>query len=347
MTLGTEVFALALAAAMMLTAFAGAGADPNRQDELIFPPSDRYPAVHASTIVELANGDLLCAWFGGQHEGATDVAVWHSRKASGSNVWTPPAILADDPTRPEANPVLFEDPQGRVWLFYATMYGEGCVTCKVKCQWSDDQGQTWSATRILRDELSWVTRNKPIVLDNGDWLLPIYDERVWTSRIMISTDQGRTWFDSEDIATPGRTGNIQPTLAQLADGSILALMRRGRPPERIWQSRSHDRGRTWSEPVTAELPNPNAATDMVRLANGHLVLALNNSESERTPLTLAVSTDEGETWAHVRDLEATPGRFSYPAIIQARDGAIHVTYSHRGTTIKHVALNEEWIVAGR
>ncbi|UCH35639.1 MAG: exo-alpha-sialidase [Armatimonadota bacterium] len=340
----------ALAAAWLVALPLAADAAPPYDAELIFTPTARYPSSHASTIIELANRDLLCAWYAGQQEAARDVAVWYSRKAPGSSVWTRPAVLADDPQRPEGNPVLFEDPNGRLWLFYVTMYDEGTEewdTCKVKCKWSDDKGQTWSPTLILRDELGWMTRNKPIVLDGGDWLLPIYDERVWTSSVMISTDHGRTWSDSRDIVAPGEPGNIQPTLAQLSDGSILALMRRGKPPERIWQARSHDRGRTWDTPTPTELPNPNAATDMVRLSNGHLVLAFNNVTDNRNVLTLAVSVDDGRTWAHKRDLENEPyGEFSYPAIIQARDGTIHVTYTYNRRNIKHVALNEEWIPAG-
>jgi len=333
------------ATALVIAGLANAvSAAPEYEAELVISKvTPRYPSSHASTIVELANGDLLCAWYAGQQEGARDVAVWYSRKAPGASRWTAPAILADDPKHPEGNPVLFADPGGRVWLFYVTMYGNDWETCKVKCKWSDDRGQTWSATRILRDELGWMPRNKPIVIDNGDWLLPIYDERVWTSRVMMSTDGGRSWSDSAEIIAPGRPGNIQPTLAQLSDGSILALMRRGDPPERIWQSQSRDRGRTWSEPVTTDLPNPNAAVDMVRLTNGHLVLAFNNTTHDRTPLTLAVSTDEGKTWAVKRDLETGPGEFSYPAIIQARDGTIHVTYTYNRVNIKHAALNEEWI----
>jgi predicted neuraminidase len=341
---GLHIAALAVALVALVP---GVAAAPLYQAELVISRvTARYPSSHASTIVELSNGDLLCAWYAGQQEGAQDVAVWYSRKAPGAKVWTAPAILADDPKHPEGNPVLFDDPRGRLWLFYVTMYGDGWETCKVKCKWSDDKGQTWSGTRILRNELGWMTRNKPIVIDTGDWLLPIYDERVWTSRVMISQDSGRTWFDSQEIVAPGHPGNIQPTLAQLADHSILALMRRGDPPERIWQSTSRDSGRAWAVPTTTGLPNPNAAVDMVRLANGHLVLAFNDTTHDRTPLTLAVSTDEGKTWGRMRNLETGPGEFSYPAIIQARDGTIHVTYTYNRVNIKHVALNEEWILAG-
>lgn len=345
-----RIYRLLVAGVIAACLAAAAVAAPEYRAELIISPvTARYPSSHASTVVELANGDLLCAWYAGRQEAAADVAVWYSRRARAAEAWTPPAILADDPKHPEGNPVLFEDPRGRVWLFYVTMYGEGVEgwdTCKVKCKWSQDKGQTWSATRILRNELGWMTRNKPIVLDDGDWLLPIYDERVWTSRVMITRDNGRTWRDSAGIVAPGHPGNIQPTLAQFADRSLLALMRRGDPPERIWQSRSYDRGRTWSGPTTAALPNPNAAVDMVRLANGHLVLAFNDTTHDRTPLTLAISTDEGKTWTAKRDLETGPGEYSYPAIIQGRDGTIHVTYTYKRVNIKHVAVNEEWIIAG-
>jgi predicted neuraminidase len=340
--------AAALLAALIALIGVAAGAPMYKAELIITKPIARYPSSHSSSVIELGNGDLLCSWFAGSQEAAKDVAVVHSRKAAGAEVWTKPAVLADDPTRPEGNSVLFHAPNGRIWLFYATMYGhDEWDTCKVKCKWSDDKGQTWSEPVILRDELGYLPRNHPIVLDNGDWLLPIYDERTWTSLMMISTDRGRTWFDSEEIVAPGHPGNIQPTVVQLADGSLLALMRRGGPPPVLWASRSYDRGRTWSEPINSSLPNPNAAAEMVRLANGHLVLAFNNVTHDRNLLTLAVSTDEGKTWPYKRDLENhDTGEFSYPSIIQARDGAIHVTYTYNRVNIKHAALNEEWIMAG-
>ena len=71
----------------------------------------------------------------------------------------------------------FVSPDGRLLLFYATMHGDGWATCKVKVQSSTDQGATWSPATVLIDELGFMPRSRVLVLDNGDWLLPLYDRR--------------------------------------------------------------------------------------------------------------------------------------------------------------------------
>jgi predicted neuraminidase len=108
---------IAVAALAVAELVSAAAAAPLYQSEFVISKvTPRYPSGHASTIVEPPNGGLLCAWYAGQQEAAQDVAVWYSRKAPGSSEWTTPAILADDPHHPEGNPVLFEDPRGRVAL---------------------------------------------------------------------------------------------------------------------------------------------------------------------------------------------------------------------------------------
>jgi predicted neuraminidase len=42
-------------------------------------------------------------------------------------------------------------------------------------------------------------------------------------------------------------------------------------------------------------------------------------------------------------------QYHYPSVIQAKDGAIHVTYSYfvpEGKSIKHVRINEDWVKHG-
>ena len=58
---------------------------------------------------------------------------------------------------------------------------------------------------------------------------------------------------------------------------------------------------------------------------------------------MALSEDNGVTWPHQRLLESGPGEFSYPSIIQAEDGLLHVVYTHRRTAIQHVVMSLEWI----
>ena len=73
-------------------------------------------------------------------------------------------------------------------------------------------------------------------------------------------------------------------------------------------------------------------------------MVFNNSQEGRSPLCLALSLDEGKSWNYMRILEDSPGRFSYPALTQATDGNIHVSYTFRRTHIKHAEVNEAWIM---
>jgi predicted neuraminidase len=135
-------------------------------------------------------------------------------------------------------------------------------------------------------------------------------------------------------------------LAQVGDGSVLAFMRTRDAPGRIWQSRSHNGGWDWSPAVQTPFPNCDAATDVVRLPNGHLVLAFNDSGLQRTPLSVALSTDEGVSWCAVAHLETGPEDFDYPSLAVDRAGLVQVTYSYRpGRCMKHVTIDEAWIRA--
>lgn len=323
--------------------------EPYFRGEFIFGPDTNYPSCHASTIVELPNGDLLAAWYAGTREKAKDVAVLGARLPKGSVQWAKPFVLADTPDHSEGNPVLFVDRSGTVWLFYMTMYTRfffwrGWQTCKIKFMKSFDNGSTWTPPEIVLDEYGWMVRNKAITLDNGNIVLPMYDEREWSSAFMISEDTGRTWQRYGKLIVEGGP-MIQPTVVQRSDGSLLALMRRGGDKYRFaWQSVSTDGGRTWSEPRQTQFKNSNAALDMVRLANGHLVVVLNDVFDNREVLHVAVSRDEGVTWEKEKVLEEKQGgEFSYPAVIQVRGGLIHITYTYNRKLIKHVVLNEVWI----
>ena len=315
------------------------------------------PSHHAPTIVELRNKDLLVAWYGGSYEGAEDVDILYSRFPSHGESWTEPRVLVDTPGRPDGNPVFFVDGRGDVWSFYVTMYGEWWDSCKVSYRKSVDEGQSWCSSVVLRDQIGSMIRNKPITLRSGDILLPIYDEKRWCSMVMISEDEGHTWATYGDICTS--QGVIQPTVVQLFDGSLLMYMRTGGKGGHIWKSTSTDKGRTWSHASLTSLRNPNSGIDMVRLSSGNICLAFNDTSTGRTPLNVALSTDEGSTWPFKRALETGPGEFSYPAIIQSSDGNIHIVYTNRrghrqfdarlhirGANIKHVIINEAWIKAG-
>lgn len=144
------------------------------------------------------------------------------------------------------------------------------------------------------------------------------------------------------MAVPGEPfGVIQPTLWQTATGEIRMFMRSTERIGRIVASSSADEGRTWASARPTSLPNPNAGIDVVRLGDGRLVLVYNHLTEGRTAIHLAVSRDDGETWTPPRVLEEGAGEYSYPAVIQSADGAVHVTYTWVRTRIRHVVVDPE------
>jgi predicted neuraminidase len=108
--------------------------------------------------------------------------------------------------------------------------------------------------------------------------------------------------------------------------------------ERIVCADSLDGGRTWGDAFVSDLPNPGSGIDATRLADGRVALIYNHTTTDRTPLNVAISEDGGNTWAPPLTLEDEPGEYSYPAIIQAGDGAVHMTWTWRRERIRHVVL---------
>lgn len=199
--------------------------------------------------------------------------------------------------------------------------------------------------------MGWQTKNKAVLIDGKRLIVPLYSDGFSFSLMAITDDDGRTWQFSEPLVG---AGNIQPSIARRADGTLIAYMRdNGPPPQRLHVSTSSDKGLTWSTVHDSELPNPGSGADIVTLSNGHWVLAYNDTEEGRHSLAVSLSMNEGKTWPHTRYLEhSVPGEgtptAAYPSIIQGADGSLHVVYSYRndaGKTIKHVRFTERWLTA--
>ncbi len=199
----------------------------------------------------------------------------------------------------------------------------------------------------LSQRLGWMPRCKPTVLSTGRILLPLYSDTYSFCLMAISDDDGKNWYASEPLIG---FGNIQATVLERKDGSLVAYMRENGPLDKIRDCESRDGGKTWGPVGTIDLPNPGAGIDAVRLANGHWVMIYNDVTTGRNSLAVSISTDEGKTWSKTRHLEQQPkGSFHYPAIIQGADGTIHAVYSYfveGGKSMKHAAFDESWIEAG-
>jgi predicted neuraminidase len=295
-----------------------------------------FASCHASTIVEVEPGRFLAAWFGGKAEGAPDVKIWLSR--FDGKTWSAPQVAAEEPGFPCWNPVLFRSRSKRLSLFYKA--GPSPMSWSGYVRRSQDGGQTWDRAEQLPAGLLGPIKNKPIQRADGTILAgtSVESHRAWACWMERTTDDGKSWRRFGPIAVPGRPhGIIQPTLYETQDGMLVALCR-SRGLGAICRAESRDGGETWSPAQPTELPNPNSGIDLVRTRKGDLYLTYNPTPHGRTPLCVARSQDEGKTWKTVATLEDQPGEFSYPAIIEAQDGQLHVTYTWNRRHIKHVTL---------
>lgn len=312
---------------------------------LIFPPHFIAPMSHCATLVELPNGDLLLAWFSGAFETAPDQCIAMARQPANSYQWTEPTVVVDTPGHADGQPVFLLDHRGVLWLYYVTLAGPDWTTARMMRRPSPDLGHHWEEPEALPLEEGFMFRSRPLHLGGGRWLFPIYDEKTWRSLMLISEDDGATWRAGQFITTP--PGNIHPCVVPLLDGRLLAFLRTGGKGGYIWRTTSANGGYSWETPVPTPLPNPNSGLDLLRLQDGALVLAFNNSPHKRTPLCVALSEDEGITWPHVQVLEDGEAEFSYPTLVQRRNGRICGVYTWRRESIRYVEFDEVWLRLGQ
>jgi len=209
---------------------------------------------------------------------------------------------------------------------------------------SNDEGKSWSAPEKLRDGILGPIKNKPATLASGVILNPSSIEtktEEWRAHIERSTDGGKSWGKiAIDPQSPAKV--IQPTLLLYSEGKIQALLRSNQ--NCIMKSWSTDEGKSWSPLAKTNVLNPNSGIDAVTLSSGLQVIVYNPKKgggdwvNRRNKLNVAVSVD-GKNWKDLAVLEDQPsGGFSYPAIIQTSDNAVHVVYTADRKSIKYVVL---------
>lgn len=206
-----------------------------------------------------------------------------------------------------------------------------------------------------------------------------------TSGVLVSADEGGTWHQ---VDIPGSLGAVHMNIVPLGGDEMVAAYR-SRWAERIHMSRSSDGGASWSAPQPLGLPNNNSSIQMIRLRDGRLALIHNHRSAEdaaerrlslyddigdagdtavavaptsartafwgapRSPLSIALSDDDGRSWSAPIHLETGSGycmtnnsrdrlnrELSYPSIVQDTDGTIHIAFTYYRQAIKYLRLPE-------
>ncbi|KAI6912847.1 hypothetical protein D0869_02697 [Hortaea werneckii] len=241
------------------------------------------PQCHASNLLLLRNGDLLCAWFGGTQEGKPDISIYLSRKAANSKGWTGAEKVTFDNSRSEQNPVLFESPSGDIWLLYTSQNAGDQDSALVKRQISSDGGHSWSQAELLFSEPGTFIRQPVILLEAGTLVIPTFKCRTepgtrWIgnddiSSVRITQDQGQSWREHE---VPNSFGAVHMEIQRLKSGEGYLALYRSRWADYICLSRSAN-GIDWSEPQPTTLPNPNAGICFNVLSSGRVLVVYNHS----------------------------------------------------------------------
>lgn len=314
------------------------------KDEFIYEQAP-FPSCHSATIAETPRG-LVAAWFGGTREGHPDVCIWLSKNINGK--WTAPVKVADgvqnDTLRYACyNPVLYQVPNGELILFYKI--GPRVAAWKGWMKRSGDGGSTWSSAEALPEGYLGPVKNKPVVLTNGTLFCASSTEGSgWRVHFETTNDLGKTWNKIGPINDGKMAAAIQPSVLFHKNGDLQILCRSKN--RAILESWSRDNGQTWSTMTKTQLPNNNSGTDAVTLKDGRQLLVYNHvlppdtlAKGPRTPLNVSISQD-GIEWFASLILEDSPiSQYSYPSVIQSKDGMVHIVYTWRREKIKYVMID--------
>jgi alpha-L-rhamnosidase len=265
------------------------------------------------------------------------------------------------------NPVLYEMPNGELWLFFKI--GSSVSDWTGWLAKSKDGGKTWSDKEPLgydaegRAYLGPI-KNKPELIDNRLLCPSSTEDNGWRFHVEILDLSDGLWKtdkpvselnwkyipveSTEAVKTDDNERHpidcIQPSILKLKDGRLQVLMRTHNA--RLATSFSSDNGETWTPVILTEVENNQSGTDAVTLKDGRHALIYNNFETlpltkkgVRTPCSIALS-DDGMHWRHVLTLEDSPiDQYSYPAIIQGRDGTLHCIYTWRRQRVAYKQID--------
>jgi predicted neuraminidase len=321
-------------------------------------PDQNLPMVHVASLAETPDGILSAVWYGGTAECQPDVKIYLAQSEPGAG-WTAPMVIMTRekaerdlgrPVKSLGNALLLANPDGSLRLLFVTIAlgkwsGSQLNTCLSK-----DGGLTWSqAERLTLSpffNFSELVRNRGISQAAGGWCVPIYQEFLgkFPELLWIGTSNGMMTYQKTRIA--GGCSTFQPSLIPLNSEDAEVLLRDYTEARKIHFSSSHDGGLHWGGVSATDLPNPDAGISGLRLSDGRLLIAFNDSAKNRSNITLAIDSGHGDASKRIAVLEQEAGSvFSYPFLMRASDGMIRIAYTRKGKEIALSSFNEAWIRA--
>ena len=281
---------------------------------------------HAASAIELKDGRIRAFWFAGSREGAKDVEIRSAMFDPVASQWeAEQTVITREATQQSllryvsklGNPVPARAADGSLWLYYVTVSLGGWAGSSITAMQSQDEGMTWGLPQRLVTSpflnISTLVKSAPFLYVDGSLGLPVYHEFASKFGEIVHLGKNGMVMDKQRL-TAGSDGALQPVVLVKNSSEALGLMRYSgtASPRRAISVTTADGGQSWNIPAKSALPNPNSALAAIVLVDGRILAALNNQETGRDALSLAISADGGATWKTVHRLEDQTGMRSQP-----------------------------------
>jgi len=307
----------------------------NLNFEVMVAPRVANKRYGAPTMVELKDGSILLAYndwtMPGENSDFSPAYIAARISRDGGRSWGRPFTLHENTSElgRMGPPTLLRLQSGAIAFFYAELISHSDF--RFFFRRSTDEGKTWSQpVQITKEKNYYVMNNHRVVqLKSGRLVSPFsfvpdVSRRLqfsWTVVCYYSNDEGQTWQASKSLVRMPKfpVGAQEPGLVELKDGSLMMIIRNQH--ERVYKSYSRDGGETWSEPEPIEqLVSPVSPATIMRLpSTGDLAIVWNYSPKVRTPLAIALSSDEGKSWSKIKYLETGYYSYAYTAFLTLKN----------------------------
>jgi predicted neuraminidase len=299
----------------------GRAGEPFYQGRLIFPLQPQH--VHSSCVAECPNGDLLACWFQGSGERrASDVAIRGARLRAGATNWSTTFPMADTPSFPDLNPVLFIDSKQELWLFWITVLGErwedSLLRFRKAREYQSDGAPHWSWQDDLLlkpdDRFAETIQRGLASFDENDADYGSLVEHPFLQLVEAAKDLGkreRGWMSRTHLQVLPSGRILFPLYS---DGFYVGLM-----------AISDDGGQHWhaGQPIVGiGLNQPT----VVRKQDGTLVAYMRREGPPPRRVQVSTSRDEGESWTTAAATDI-PNPDSSLEVVALRDGRWVMAYN--------------------
>ena len=302
---------------------------------LQLPPGDNNPRNSEGDFVTLKDGRILFIYSRYTGTSSSDHAPAYLAgrfSEDGGNTWSKEdvTIIENEGTMNVMSVSLLRLQNGSIALFYLRKNSQ--VDCIPMLRISTDEAKTWSSpVACIADKEGYfvLNNNRVIQLKNGRLLMAVALHESTGNKFngngrlfsYYSDDNGATWHCGLEVPNPLEIVAQEPGVIELKDGTIMMFIRASGGFQQL--SYSKDQGHTWSPMVASALPSPLSPASVARIpSTGDLLLVWNNNDGgnpqtngKRTPLTVAISKNEGKSWEHITNIESDPaGWYCYIAI---------------------------------